>query len=93
MRFIKLSKPKIKDLMSRKIIPIGISLVCCSGFLLLVLAPGGCAFNLLPYEIHESMSRGGKGESQFITIFDVLFSIGIFLLVLWINKKWLEVKA
>lgn len=52
-----------------KIIPIGIALACCAAFLLLVLAPGGCAFNFLPYEIHETISRGGKNESQFILTF------------------------
>jgi hypothetical protein len=79
--------------MIRKMVPIGVSLICCAGFLLLVLAPGGCAFNLLPYEIHESISRGGQSESQFIAIFDVLFSIGIFLLVFCTLKRWLKGKA
>ena len=73
--------------MSRKIIPTGVALACCAAFLMLVLAPGGCAFNLLPYEIHESVSRGGENESQFIRIFDILVSIGLFFFVFWIANK------
>jgi hypothetical protein len=72
--------------MSRKIVPIGVGLTCCIAFLILVLAPGGCGFNFLPYEIHESISPGGSGETLFIQIFDIIFSIAIFFAVFLILK-------
>jgi small-conductance mechanosensitive channel len=67
--------------MTKKVIPLGIALVICTIFLLLVLSPGGCAFDLLPYLIHEGMSKGGGGESQFVVGFDILFAVAAFLIV------------
>jgi len=67
--------------MAKKVIPIGIALLICAVFLLLVLAPGGCAFNFLPYLIHDGMSKDGAGEGQFIKGFDILFGLLIFFLV------------
>jgi len=67
--------------------PLGIALICSILFLILVLAPGGCTFNLLPYVIHESISKGGENESLFIKIFDTLFSIGIFFISFWVLRK------
>jgi hypothetical protein len=73
--------------MKGKIIPSGVALICSALFLIMVLAPGGCGFNFLPYEIHESISRGGENESIFITIFDILFSVLIFVVAYWIVGK------
>jgi hypothetical protein len=64
--------------MTKKVIPIGIALTISTIFLLLVLAPGGCAFNMLPYLIHEKISKGGEGEGQFIKGFDWVVGIAIF---------------
>jgi hypothetical protein len=72
--------------MTKKVIPIGVALIICAVFLLLVLSPGGCAFNFLPYLIHEEMSKGGAGESQFIKGFDILIGAAIFLIVYKIAK-------
>jgi hypothetical protein len=74
--------------MKKKIIPAGVALVCSALFLILVLDPAGCGFNLIPFQIHESISRGGKNESLFIRVFDVLFSIAIFLIIFWILMLW-----
>ena len=67
--------------MTKKVIPIGIALIICATFLLLVLSPGGCGFNLLPYLIHEGVFKGGTGESQFIKGFDIVVGIAIFLVI------------
>jgi hypothetical protein len=72
--------------MAKKVIPIGIALLICAVFLLLVLAPGGCAFNFLPYLIHEGTSKDGAGESQFIKGFDILFGLLLFFLVYKLMK-------
>jgi hypothetical protein len=73
--------------MKRKPIPLGLAAICSIIFLILVLAPGGCGFNLIPYEIHESISKGGQNESLFIKIFDILFSIVIFFIMVWVLNK------
>jgi hypothetical protein len=67
--------------MKRKIIPLGTALIISVIFLSLVLAPEGCAFNLLPYEIDEGLSNGAKGDNEFIETFDVIVAIIIFFLV------------
>jgi hypothetical protein len=65
--------------MKRKIICVGIAALITITFLFLVLFSGGSAFNFIPYFIHESISKGGEGESLFIKVFDVLSGGLIFL--------------
>jgi hypothetical protein len=79
--------------MMSKILPIGIALIVSILFLSLVLAPAGCGFNLLPYEIHEGISRGGAGESTFIKIFDTVFALALFWLIYRLLKIVLPRKS
>jgi hypothetical protein len=73
----------------KKVLPIGIALIICAVFLLLVISPGGCAFNFIPYLIHEGMSKGGAGESEFIKGFDIVVGVAISLIVYKIVKMML----
>ena len=67
--------------MKKKVIPIAIAGVITIVFLLLVLSSKGSAFNIIPYLIHQSISKDGGGESAFIKIFDVLFGGFIFWII------------
>jgi len=79
--------------MKKKIIPIGVSLAVAAAFLVIVLTPGGCAFNLIPYEIHESMRPSEMSESSFIKMFDVIFAIALFFLIRWIVSPMVNTKG
>jgi hypothetical protein len=74
--------------MKRKIVPIGIAGIFTGVFLFLVLFTKGCAFNLLPYMLHERMTTTGAGESTFVEGFDVVFAILMFWLV-YLLIRWL----
>ncbi len=73
--------------MKSKSISAGIALTIVAVFLLLVLSPGGCGFNMLPYLIHHSVSPGGSGETIFIWIFDIVFGGIIFLVIYWLLTR------
>jgi len=51
-----------------------------SGLFLFNVLYSSSAFNYIPYLIHETISPGGKEESTFITIFNICFSILLFLI-------------
>jgi uncharacterized membrane-anchored protein len=67
--------------MKRKAVSLGIAGVITIIFLLLVLFSKGCAFNIIPYLIHDSISKDGGGEATFIRAFDVLFGGLIFWII------------
>jgi hypothetical protein len=73
--------------MRKKSISIGIALIAMAIFLLVVLSPRGCGFNMLPYLIHESIAPGGSGETIFIWIFDIVFgSIVCYVIYLLLTR-------
>jgi len=71
--------------MNKKILIIILALTASSLFLYMVLYSSS-AFNFIPYLIHESLSPGGAGESNFIVVFDIAFSILLF----WLLYKLFE---
>ena len=56
-------------------------------FLFSVLSPRGCAFNFLPYLLHEGATKSGEGESAFIRIFDFIFGSLIFLAIYKLTNR------
>lgn len=73
----------------RKLIAALLAFLFAGLFLNKVLTPPS-SFNFIPYLIHEAMSSGGEGESRFIVVFDVIFSIGLFFLFYWLFKTLLR---
>lgn len=76
-----------------KAISIGLALVVAVIFLLDVLSSGSHTFNLLPYLLHESISKGGAGEATFIRIFDILTGCLIFVIIYWLMNSSKKNKA
>ncbi len=74
-----------------KVVPLGVALIGATTFLIFVLTPG-CAFNFLPYELHESMRPTRIQEAAFIIVFDIIFSIGLFSLIYWIVYPMIKTK-
>lgn len=70
--------------MNKKMLAIILALIASGLFLFMVLYSSS-AFNFIPYLIHEAISPGGAGESNFIIVFDVLFA----LLLFWLLYKLL----
>jgi hypothetical protein len=50
-------------------------------FLLITIVPSSSIFNMLPYMLHESISPGGAGETNFIIGFDIAFGFLLFYIV------------
>ena len=71
--------------MPRKNLGFGISLVIT--ILFLVLSPGGCAFNFIPYSMNEEIFKDAGNEIAFIRIFDIACAIILFWLLYMIFKK------
>ncbi len=78
--------------MQKKVISIGVPLTISIFFLFIVLSSGGCVFNLLPYEIHESFLSEQVGESEFIKAFDIVFAIALYLVFYWILNRMLRTR-
>ena len=62
--------------MERKTIAILVALILSAIFLFFVLGPG--IFNMIPYRIHESIWKGGSGETIFIRSFDIVSALVVF---------------
>lgn len=58
----------------RKVLPIILSILALL-FTYRSVTNTDNAFNYIPFLIHESINPGGKSETIFIEIFDILFSI------------------
>jgi len=72
--------------MRNKILSSGIALAVMVFFLLVVLSPKGCGFNMLPYSIDMALSNGSD-DAFFIKAFDILFSVIIFILTYWVLTR------
>jgi hypothetical protein len=68
--------------MNKKILAIVLAVAVAGLFLFMVLYSSS-GFNFIPYLIHEAVSPGGAGETNFIIVFDVLFAILLF----WLSYK------
>ena len=66
--------------MNKKILAIILALIA-TGFFLFMVLNSSSGFNFIPYLIHEAISPGGAGETNFIIVFDILFAILIFWLL------------
>ena len=66
----------MKRIIFRWILPASISIL----FFVNVVRPPSY-FNLLPYQIHDSIWPGGEHEFEFIVCFDAIIALGIFFLV------------
>ena len=70
--------------MNKKVLSIILAVaVAVATFFLFEVLASSSGFNFLPYLIHESIWKGGKGEGDFIRIFDIAFSILLF----WVTYK------
>lgn len=65
--------------MNKKILAILLAVAVVGLYLYMVLYTSS-GFNFIPYLIHEAISPGGAGETNFIIVFDVLFAIFLFWL-------------
>jgi hypothetical protein len=65
--------------MNKKILAIVLAVAVVGLYLFMVLYTSS-GFNFIPYLIHEAISPGGAGETNFIIVFDVLFAILLFWL-------------
>ena len=84
----KLSEPTYpaSRLTTKKIISISLAFISATVFLFVVLNPNGSGFNIIPYVLHEMISRGGAAEDGFVVFFDFLVSFLIYWLIYKIYK-------
>ena len=64
--------------MSKRTISFIIAFVLGSIFLILTVFSSESMFNFIPYLLHESISPGGAGETNFIIGFDIVISVLVF---------------
>ena len=74
--------------MKRKLASLGTAGIFAAVFLILVIFSNGCAFNFIPYMLHNAVSGTGAGENTFVEGFDVLFASLIFWLI-YRFMRWL----
>ncbi len=72
--------------MKANIISYSTGIVVAGVFLLIVLTPP-CAFNFLPFALHEAFFREVMKESHFIIAFDILVSIVLSFLAFKLTKR------
>ncbi len=58
-------------------------------FLNCALRPG-CAFNFIPFGIHEALLRGTIDEGIFIITFDIAFAVVLFFGTSWLLRRGLS---
>lgn len=68
----------------KRVVPVGAALAIAVTFIFLVLSPGGCAFNLLPYAL---ICKRDVDENSFIRGFDIVFAFGLFFLFYYVIKS------
>ena len=78
--------------MRKKVVSIVVASVVTILFLLDVFSSGSHVFNLIPYLIHESLSRGGGGENTFVTVFDLISAVLLFFIVRWVMQQLMNNK-
>lgn len=64
----------------KNIIAFILALIITVGYLWSVVLTPPSAFNLLPYQIHESLKLSNSSESSFIRVFDICFTFVLFIL-------------
>jgi|688.fasta_scaffold06779_9 uncharacterized BrkB/YihY/UPF0761 family membrane protein len=77
--------------MNKKILAIVLAVAVVGLYLFMVLYTSS-GFNFIPYLIHEAISPGGAGETNFIIVFDVLFAILLFWLAYKLFDRVLKEK-
>ncbi len=77
--------------MNKKILVIVLAIAVVGLYLFMVLYTSS-GLNFIPYLIHEAISPGGAGETNFIIVFDVLFSILLFWLAYKLFDRVLKEK-
>jgi hypothetical protein len=77
--------------MNKKILAIVLAVAVVGLYLFMVLYTSS-GFNFIPYLIHEAISPGGAGETNFIIVFDVLFAILLFWLAYKLFDRLLKEK-
>jgi len=77
--------------MNKKILAIVLAVAVVGLYLFMVLYTSS-GFNFIPYLIHEAISPGGAGETNFIIVFYVLFAILLFWLAYKLFDRVLKEK-
>ena len=74
----------------RNIIAFVIALLIAVGFLWSVLTPPSF-YNILPYQIYESIHPGGNSEAEFIRIFDICSVLIAFIITYILARNALKI--